>query len=100
MKNLSIGPERRVVQSPLLLKRLNELHDWFGPAHNRNASCMALIGACISEGLTSRSNILLAMDALGYHPRHVSTILSKGAGSDPARSLWRREASDRYRLNT
>ncbi|MEJ7777905.1 MAG: hypothetical protein WKF52_11140 [Sphingomicrobium sp.] len=77
--------------------RLRRLKAKCGP--NKHDQAIALITACILEGLDTGPAIVRALGAIGTHPRHVAIILKEGTGRDPERHRWRRDGEDRYSLH-
>ncbi|WFL76151.1 hypothetical protein P7228_09060 [Altererythrobacter arenosus] len=59
---------------------------------------MALIPACIVEGITKGPLITLALTLIGYNKRHVGMTLNDGNLGKIDSCPWFRDAQGRYRL--
>lgn len=65
-----------------------------GPSrHERAIIC---IQVCIANEIVTGSHIVGLLKGKGFNPRHVGKILKDGAGIDPSRYHWRRDAAGSY----
>ena len=78
------------------LKGLRELLDTCGT--NRHDRAIALITACIGDGVNTRSDIVSLGKKLDLNGSHIAIILNEGTGSDPIRHHWRRDDNGVYSL--
>ncbi len=65
---------------------------------SKHDQAIAVITACISEGVNTRPRLVGAMRHLGFDYRHAALTLNNGTGSDPERHRWQRDAEGRYSL--
>lgn len=84
--------------SPAVLERLRQVDDALDPGLNKHGRVSVLIPICIMEGITEGRLICLALKLLGYDPRHVGLILSRGSASMPPEHRWYKDSDGRYRL--
>jgi len=80
-----------------LFTRLRALKEACGS--NKNDSAIALITACIGEGIDTRPQIIGTLKHLDYNPRHVGMMLNNNEGSLPSLHRWMRDADGCYRLH-
>ena len=73
--------------------------DLIASGSNQPDRVMALIMACLGEGMTDGSVIVRAVSALGYDRRYVGIQLSTNAGLNPDRNLWQRLVDGTYQLH-
>ncbi|SFP99977.1 hypothetical protein [Sphingomonas rubra] len=73
---------------------LRELLDTCG--RNKNDRALALISACIGDGITTKSEIVSVGARLGLNPRHVAAILDQDTGTNPERHRWQRDGKGTY----
>ena len=66
---------------------------------NQPDRVIALIMACLGEGMTDGSVIVRAVSAMGYERRYVGIQLSTNAGLNPDRNLWQKLADGTYKLH-
>ena len=78
--------------------RLKRLRDTLAPNLNRNELAMALIEACLLEGIRGEGDIVRTLYHLGFDNRHAANVLRKSAGSNPRLHRWAKGADGRYRL--
>ena len=78
------------------LSGLRRLVDECGP--NKHHQAIALITACIGDGVNTAPKIIAVGTALGLNPAHVAIILAKDAGCSPGRHRWRRDEQGAYSL--
>ncbi|OHD05234.1 MAG: hypothetical protein A3E77_01660 [Sphingopyxis sp. RIFCSPHIGHO2_12_FULL_65_19] len=81
-----------------LFGRLSTLLRNIAPGTNRNDQVMALIAACISEGVVTKREIIAVTGLLGFKRYHVTQHLDYGVGHDRASGLWRRNRDGSYSL--
>ena len=86
------------VREAMLFDRLRGLIQACGPEANKHDQAIAVIAACIDEGLNTRPRIVGAMKHLGFSTAHAAMILNEATGSDPSRYRWQRDSSGRYSL--
>jgi len=75
---------------------LRELLEACGP--NKNDRAVALIGACIGDGVARKGEIVSVGARLGLNPRHVAAILDQDTGTNPERYRWQRDAKGTYSI--
>ena len=97
----------RIAAASLTLKkpvdfgqRLKRLHVACAAGGNKNDSAVALITACIEEGIDTRARIIGALEPLGFDYRHVAIQLQRGTGTNAAQDRWRLDPDGRYHLNS
>jgi hypothetical protein len=73
--------------------RLNKLIVACGPKPNKNDLAIALITACIGEGINTEQKIIGVLARLGLNPKHAAMML-KEHGTD----RWQRGPDRSYRL--
>jgi hypothetical protein len=66
---------------------------------NKADQVIALITACIEDGITAGPEVLSTVSALGFNERYVGIQLSTNASPNPERSLWVRTAEGPYQLH-
>lgn len=59
---------------------------------------IALISACIVEGVTAEGQIIAVLRGLGYDRKFVGAVLNGSAGSDPDRHHWRKDKGKTFSL--
>jgi len=93
-------PEQRPpkAKTAAMFERLQKLMDDCGPKPNKHDLVIALITACITEGVNTRREIIAVLVHLGLNNKHVAMMLKEGAGSDPEAYRWRRNEDGVYRL--
>ncbi len=64
-----------------------------GSKHDR---AIALICACIDEGVDTGARIVGALKRLGFNAQHVGKLLHDYTGNDPSRHHWQRDEAGRY----
>ena len=84
--------------SAALFDRLRGLIDACSLEANRHDQAIAVITACIDEGIDTRPRIVGMMKHLGFDYRHAAMTLNDAAGIDSDRHRWRRDATGRYSL--
>lgn len=57
---------------------------------------IVVILACIEGGVSGGAEIVHAGRRLGFNAQHFGMMLTKGAGNEPARHLWRRDKDGCY----
>mgnify|MGYP001068991244 CR=1 FL=1 len=81
-----------------LFNRLRALLRDITPGTNKNDQVIALISACIGEGIVIKKEIIGLVSHLGFNPRHVAKMLDAGTGGDPASGHWRRNSDGTFSL--
>lgn len=72
-----------------IFERLRRLdHELAGESVNKNDRCVALITACIWDGIDTGERIIGALVRLGYKPGHVAIIIKHNTGKNPALHRW------------
>lgn len=66
---------------------------------NKHDVAIALISACIEEGVDTGPRIIGTLRRLELNPGHAARMLKEGTGSDPARHRWQRDEEGRYSLH-
>jgi hypothetical protein len=89
MSEIDLGPAA-------FFRGLRALMAQCGP--NKNDQVIALISACLEDGVNTRRRIVGVGDTLGYKPQHVVTLLNEGVGIDPRRARWLRDGEGTYTL--
>ena len=56
---------------------------------NKNDSALALITACIEEGIDTRPHIVDTLGRLGWNTQHVALMLKHNAGPNRVAKHWR-----------
>jgi hypothetical protein len=57
---------------------------------------IALVQACLANGVTEGPRIVAAIAELGFKPQFVGMTLAKNRGADPSRHFWQRDKDGRY----
>ncbi|MCB4862723.1 hypothetical protein K7W03_24355 [Sphingobium sp. PNB] len=81
-----------------LFDRLRGLIQACGTEANKHDQAIAVIAACIDEGLNTRPRIVGAMRHLGFSAAHAAMMLNEATGCDPSRYRWQRDSTGRYSL--
>jgi len=63
---------------------------------NRNDQVLALIDACLDEGVNTRKGIVDMLGALGFKREHVCILLQKETGSTVGRHCWKKDVEGLY----
>ena len=66
---------------------------------NKQEQVLTLIEAYLGDGASVGSDIVRTISELGYDGRFVGIQLSKSAGSNPARYLWKKSEDGTYCLH-
>lgn len=86
------------VRDAALFDRLRGLIQACGPEANKHDQAIAVIAACIDEGLNTRPRIVGAMKHLGFSTAHAAMMLTEATGCNPERHRWRADEGGRYSL--
>ena len=81
-----------------LFDRLRGLIQACGTEANKHDQAIAVIAACIDEGLDTRPRIVGAMRHLGFSAAHAAMILNEATGCNSERHRWRADEGGRYSL--
>ena len=81
-----------------VFRRLRALDADCGPNANQYDRVIVLIAACIEEGLTEGKRIVGVIAQIGFDRQFVGIVLTKNAGNDSARHLWRKLDDGTYAL--
>ena len=66
---------------------------------NKNHAMIVLTDACISEGWTTRRQIVGALRVLGFKNGHVNRILNTSTGASPERYRWNVDEEGHYSIH-
>jgi len=66
---------------------------------NKHDQAVALISACILEGLDTGPRIVGALTAIGMNPNHIRIMLRELTGASPDCHCWRRDGEGRHSLH-
>lgn len=76
----------------VIFRALRALKASFGPKANKDDRAVALIGACIIEGIDTEARIVGALRRLDIKEAHVRALLRCHDGDDPELHAWRKKA--------
>lgn len=82
-----------------VIERLKRLHATCTAGGNKNDTAVALITACLEEGVDTRARIIGALEPLGFNYKHIAIMLQRGTGNTPERDRWRLDMAGRYHLH-
>ena len=79
-----------------LFDRLRGLIQACGPEANKHDQAIAVIAACIDEGVNTRPRIVGVMKHLGFSTAHAARMLNESTGCHPSRYRWQSYLAGRY----
>ena len=92
-------PARDPAHDPVF-DRLKQLSADTQAGGNKNDSALALITACIEEGIDTRPHIVDTLGRLGWNTQHVALMLKHNAGPNRVAKHWRLDPAGRYHLHS
>jgi hypothetical protein len=78
------------------IERLRQLVREAGPSKHDQA--IALISACILQGLNARAQIIDLGMTLGFNRKHIAIQLIEHTGNSPERHRWSVDTNGKYAL--
>lgn len=77
---------------------LNRLIEHCGPKPNKHDLVLALIAACVGDGVNTAKQIIGVLHRLGFNNKHVAMMLKEGTGMNPESARWRLNGDKTYSL--
>ena len=79
--------------------RLKQLSADTQAGGNKNDSALAMIMACLEEGIDTRPHIVDTLGRLVWNTQHVALMLKHNAGPNRVAKHWRLDPAGRYHLH-